>query len=197
MPIPATELAKYGIDVDDARNLWSCQMVFHLWTAILSILSFEIGRARPLEFILTVSQVLTTLAMILIFQWQAQTMLLLANDLDDPLKDRPLGVQMFQIWVYFEVFLVAGITVTNLIFLLVRSCFRNNLILDIPDYWEANGKIGILEAHNVTKDYMQSSFIVIGIFQCFFAPFFCSLAFLLLEGTRHDNGRSLVILLII
>mmetsp|Transcript_37891 Transcript_37891/g.46147 ORF Transcript_37891/g.46147 Transcript_37891/m.46147 type:complete len:159 (+) Transcript_37891:312-788(+) len=122
-------------------------------------------------------------------------MLLLLKITDKPFEEKPLGVQMFQLWVFFEVFIVTGITCANMVFLLVRSCFRNTMTVEIPDYWEVR-QLGSLEKTNATKDYMSSSFVILGVFQCFFAPLFCTVIFLMLNSIREGQEVMLVSLLI-
>eukprot|EP00353_Schmidingerella_taraikaensis_P014483 CAMPEP_0185591842 /NCGR_PEP_ID=MMETSP0434-20130131/65928_1 /TAXON_ID=626734 ORGANISM="Favella taraikaensis, Strain Fe Narragansett Bay" /NCGR_SAMPLE_ID=MMETSP0434 /ASSEMBLY_ACC=CAM_ASM_000379 /LENGTH=40 /DNA_ID= /DNA_START= /DNA_END= /DNA_ORIENTATION= len=40
------------------------------------------------------------------------------------------------------------------------------MTVEIPDYWEVR-QLGSLEKTNATKDYMSSSFVILGVFQCF------------------------------
>ena len=89
-------------------------------------------------------------------------MLLLVNSEDYTFETRPLGVQMFMFWVFTEVFMVGGITFSNMLFLLVRSCRREMILPLIPDYWEYRG-IGIKEQQNEAVDYMSSSTILLGV----------------------------------
>ena len=69
VPIPKEELTKYSIDSEEITSLWGCQVFFHIWTALLSILSTQIMFWRPLEYFVSQAQVLTMIVMIPLFMW--------------------------------------------------------------------------------------------------------------------------------
>ena len=71
VPIPSKDdLAIYSIDKENLAHMWGCQSAIHLFTAILSLLSFTISLLKQLEFIVSILQTITTMLMILVYMWQ-------------------------------------------------------------------------------------------------------------------------------
>ena len=76
----------------------------------------------------------------------------------------------FQVWVLVELSLSIGIMLSNVVFLLVRSFKRNELLIELEDYYERRYNMKQFNETAEQKDFMETAANVMGIFQSYFVP---------------------------
>ncbi len=120
------------------QTLWGCQLAVHLICIIISILLLNFASSwRHMEYLLQILKVIAAIFAIIVFLWQFQTFIELLDETNVSYASRSTSFKTFQAWVYLEVVMVFGISISNSVWLLVRSSFRNPMHMHIQFYYEA------------------------------------------------------------